>query len=96
MSESFAGLLFVMSLALALVVVHRPLGDLMYWIATSPRNLVPERWAYQLVGADPKSEQSWTAYARSVLAFSAVSVLFLDGLLRVQPPPRSASQWLPR
>jgi hypothetical protein len=30
MSESFAGLLFVMSLALALVVVHRPLGDLMY------------------------------------------------------------------
>jgi K+-transporting ATPase ATPase A chain len=77
-------LLFVASLAVALVVVHRPLGDLLYWIATSPRDLAPERFAYRLVGADPKSEQSWVAYARSVLAFSAISVLFLYGLLRLQ------------
>src|SRR6185312_13801999 len=34
--------------------------------------------------ADPKSEQSWGVYARSVLAFSAVSVLFLYGFLRLQ------------
>ena len=84
MPESLAGLLFVSSLALALVLVHRPLGDLLHWVATSPRDLVPERWAYRIVGADPKSEQSWSAYARSVLAFSAVSVLFLYGLLRLQ------------
>lgn len=84
MPESLAGLLFVASLALALVVVHRPLGDLLYWIATSPQDLRAERWAYRLVGADPKAEQSWSAYARSVLAFSAVSVLFLYGLLRLQ------------
>ena len=32
MSESLDALLFVMSLALALVVVHRPLGDLLHWI----------------------------------------------------------------
>jgi potassium-transporting ATPase potassium-binding subunit len=60
MSESLAGALFVASLALALVVVHRPLGDLLYWVANSPRDLAPERWAYRLVGADPKSEQSWS------------------------------------
>ena len=84
MPESLAGVLFVVSLALALVVVHRPLGDLLYWIATSPQDLRAERWAYRLVGADPKAEQSWSAYARSVLAFSAVSVLFLYGLLRLQ------------
>jgi potassium-transporting ATPase potassium-binding subunit len=84
MSGSLAGLLFVASLALALVVVHRPLGDLLHWIATSPRDLRAERWAYRLVGADPTAEQSWSAYARSVLAFSAVSVLFLYGLLRLQ------------
>ena len=35
-------------------------------------------------GCRPKAEQSWSAYARSVLAFSAVSVLFLYGLLRLQ------------
>jgi K+-transporting ATPase ATPase A chain len=84
MPESLAGLLFVVSLALALIIVHRPLGDLLFWVATSPRDLAPERWAYRLVGADPKGEQSWSAYARSLLAFSAVSVLFLYGLLRVQ------------
>jgi K+-transporting ATPase ATPase A chain len=84
MSESLAGLLFMTTLAIALAVVHRPLGDLLYWIATSPQDLAPERFAYRLVGADPKSDQSWGAYARSMLAFSAISVLFLYGLLRLQ------------
>ena len=84
MSESLAGVLFVTSLAVALVVVHRPLGDLLFWVATSPRDLAPERFAYRLVGADPKTEQSWGVYARSVLAFSAVSILFLYSFLRLQ------------
>ncbi len=37
-----------------------------------------------MIGADPKSEQTWGAYARSVLAFSAISVLFLFILQLVQ------------
>ncbi len=36
-----------------------------------------EKFIYRIVGANPKAEQPWYAYARSVLAFSAVSVLFL-------------------
>src|SRR6201999_3001031 len=36
-----------------------------------------ERVIYRAIGADPKSEQTWGAYARSVLAFSAISILFL-------------------
>ena len=84
MPETLAGLLFIATLVVALAVVHRPLGDLLHWIATSPRDLAPERLTYRFVGADPKGEQSWTAYARSVLAFSAISVLFLYPLLRVQ------------
>jgi K+-transporting ATPase ATPase A chain len=84
MSESLAGLLYITTLAIALVVVHRPLGDLLHWIATSARDLAPERWTYRLMGADPKGEQSWSTYARSVLAFSAVSVVLLYALLRVQ------------
>src|SRR5262249_29739547 len=35
-------------------------------------------------GANPKSEQSWAAYARGVLAFSAVSIVFLFLLQLVQ------------
>ena len=36
-----------------------------------------EKFIYRLIGADPDAEQTWYTYARSVLAFSAVSVLFL-------------------
>jgi K+-transporting ATPase ATPase A chain len=43
-----------------------------------------ERLVYRLVGVSPDREQRWTAYAYSVLAFSAVSVLGLYALQRVQ------------
>ena len=39
---------------------------------------------YRLVGVNPAGEQSWAVYARSVLAFSAVGILFLYALLRLQ------------
>jgi K+-transporting ATPase ATPase A chain len=47
-----------------------------------------ERLIYRLVGVDPEREQRWNVYAYSLLAFSAVSVLFLYLLQRVQ-------EWLP-
>ena len=91
MSESLAGVLFVTSLAVALAVVHRPLGDLLYWIATSPRDLAPERFAYRLVGADPKTEQSWTVYARSVSGvLGGVNPVSLRFSSAAKPPFRSA------
>jgi K+-transporting ATPase ATPase A chain len=43
-----------------------------------------ERLVYRLVGVDPRQEQGWAVYARSVLAFSAVSVVVLYVLQRVQ------------
>jgi potassium-transporting ATPase potassium-binding subunit len=64
-------------LVLALVAVHIPLGDYMYRVYTSPRDWRVEKVVYRVIGADPKAEQTWPAYARSLLAFSAVSVLFL-------------------
>jgi K+-transporting ATPase ATPase A chain len=39
---------------------------------------------YRVVGVTPENEQRWTGYARSVLAFSAVSVLGLYLLQRLQ------------
>jgi potassium-transporting ATPase potassium-binding subunit len=64
-------------LVLTLVAVHIPLGDYMYRVYTSPRDWRVEKAIYRIIGADPKAEQPWPAYARSLLAFSAVSVLFL-------------------
>jgi potassium-transporting ATPase potassium-binding subunit len=76
-STTTAGILFLASLIVALAAVHVPLGDYMYRVYTSEKHLRGERVIYRLIGADPKSEQTWGAYARSVLAFSAVSILFL-------------------
>ncbi|MBE1552740.1 K+-transporting ATPase ATPase A chain [Mycobacterium sp. OAS707] len=77
MSTTTAGILFLASLIVALVAVHVPLGDYMFRVYTSTKDSRPERLIYRLIGADSKAEQTWGAYARSVLAFSAVSVLFL-------------------
>jgi K+-transporting ATPase ATPase A chain len=43
-----------------------------------------ERPIYRLCGIDPDSEQRWTVYALSLLAFSLVSVLVLYAQLRLQ------------
>ena len=79
-----AGLLFAGTLVAALAVVHRPFGDYMYRVVSGTRHLRAERVIYRLVGVDPAAEQSWGVYARAVLAFSAVSVLFLYLFLRAQ------------
>jgi potassium-transporting ATPase potassium-binding subunit len=76
-STSTAGIAFLALLVLALVAVHVPLGDYMYRVYTSPRDWRVEKIIYRVIGADGKAQQPWYAYARSVLAFSGVSVLFL-------------------
>ncbi len=77
MTTTTAGILFLALLIVALAAVHVPFGDYMYRVYSSDKHSRVERVIYRLIGADPKSEQSWGAYARSVLAFSAVSILFL-------------------
>ncbi|MEV4676789.1 MULTISPECIES: potassium-transporting ATPase subunit KdpA [Actinomadura] len=84
MDTTLAGILFLGSLVFALAVVYRPLGDYMYRVYSRPEHGRAERAAYRLVGADPDAEQTWGAYARSVLAFSVAGILFLYGLQRLQ------------
>lgn len=84
MSGTAAGLLFLTLLVAALAIVHVPLGDYMYRVYSSEKDWRSERFIYRLIGASPKSEQSWAGYARSVLAFSAVSLVFLFALQLLQ------------
>lgn len=84
MSTATAGILFLAFLVVALALVHVPLGDYMHRVYTGAKDSRAENLVYRLIGADPKAEQTWSAYARSVLAFSAVSILFLFGLQLVQ------------
>ncbi|MGI5185642.1 potassium-transporting ATPase subunit KdpA [Dactylosporangium sp. CA-152071] len=84
MGTAGAGVVFIASLILALVLVYKPFGDHMYRSVTSARHTRAERLVYRAVGVNPDGEQSWGVYARSVLAFSAVSILALYLFQRVQ------------
>ncbi|MER5738407.1 MULTISPECIES: potassium-transporting ATPase subunit KdpA [unclassified Streptomyces] len=84
MSPVLAGILQLLALVVALGLSYRPLGDHMARVYSSKKHLRPEKWVYRAIGAHPSVEMRWPAYLRGVLAFSAVSVLFLYLLQRVQ------------
>ncbi|MEU0291909.1 potassium-transporting ATPase subunit KdpA, partial [Streptomyces microflavus] len=84
MSSQIAGLLQLIALIVALALAYRPLGDYMARVYSSEKYYKPEKWIYKVIGADPAAEMRWPAYLRGVLAFSAVSVLFLYLMQRVQ------------
>ena len=80
----WTGILQIATVLLILAVLYRPLGD---WIArsyTAGTDWRVERGIYRVVGVDSRSEQTWQAYARGVLVFSLVGVLFVYALQRFQ------------
>ncbi|HSF43935.1 MAG TPA: potassium-transporting ATPase subunit KdpA [Thermoanaerobaculia bacterium] len=66
-----------------LLLLVEPLGS---WMARvyegRPSKL--DRLIYRLTGVNPEEEMDWKVYALSVLLFSAVSLLFLYALQRIQ------------
>ncbi|GLW58336.1 potassium-transporting ATPase subunit KdpA [Kitasatospora phosalacinea] len=84
MGATPAGWLQAIALVGALALCHRPLGDHIAGLLTSARHLRAEKALYKAVGVDADADQRWPVYLRSVLAFSALSVLFLYGLIRLQ------------
>jgi potassium-transporting ATPase potassium-binding subunit len=84
MSSTGAGWLQFALLFAALAACYVPLGNYIARIFTSDKDWRVERGFYKLIGIDRTADQKWSAYVRSVLAFSAVSVLFLYGLQRLQ------------
>ena len=84
MNSALAGWLQVALLVAALAACYVPLGNYMAHIFTTDKDWKVERGIYKVIGIDPKADQRWSAYLRSMLAFSVVSVLFLYGLQRLQ------------
>jgi potassium-transporting ATPase potassium-binding subunit len=84
MATTSAGIIFLVSLLLALAVSYRPLGDYMTRTYESKHHMRVERWIYRATGVNPDVEQTWPSYLRSMLAFSLISVLFLYAMLRLQ------------
>ncbi|MFI1237220.1 potassium-transporting ATPase subunit KdpA [Nocardia salmonicida] len=77
MNTTTAGIAFVAALVITLALVHVPLGDYMFRVYNGDKHSRVERLIYRAIGAKPEVEQTWPIYARSVLAFSAVGILFL-------------------
>jgi potassium-transporting ATPase potassium-binding subunit len=79
-----AGWLQVGLLVAALAACYIPLGNYIARIFTTDQHWRVERGIFKLTGIDPAVDQTWGSYLRSMLAFSAVSVLFLYGMQRLQ------------
>ncbi|WP_175611070.1 potassium-transporting ATPase subunit KdpA [Microbacterium sp. RURRCA19A] len=73
-----------LTLIVALGLAYRPLGDYIARIYTGQRDLAVERVTYRAIGVDPRGAQTWQAYLRSVLLFSAVGVVFVYAIMRLQ------------
>ena len=84
MSSTAAGWLQFALLVAALGACYVPLGNYMARIFTAKEHWRVERGIYKLCGIDPEADMRWSVYARSVLAFSLVSVLFLYLIERTQ------------
>lgn len=80
--------LALLTVAAVIAVLYRPFGDYMAWVYTTSRDWRIERGFYRLTGVDPRSEQTWRSYLGSALAVSAVGLLIVYALQRLQ-------QWLP-
>src|SRR5580700_1292928 len=80
-------ILFFLALILA---VTKPLGVFMARVFSGERTFLDpalrpvERLLYRLTGVDEKHEMRWTEYATSMLLFSAISMLLLYLIQRIQ------------
>ncbi|MEU9622518.1 potassium-transporting ATPase subunit KdpA [Streptomyces sp. NPDC048155] len=84
MNDTLAGWLQVLALVVALGLSFRPLGGYMARVLVDGHHGRVEGLIYRAGGVNGDADQKWTIYLRSVLAFSAVSVLFLYAFLRLQ------------
>ncbi len=72
------------TLALAIALCYRPLGDYIAWVFTSKKDWKAERAIYRLIGVKPGHQQRWQIYLWAVLVFSAVGLVLLYLLQRLQ------------
>ncbi|MGO0603751.1 potassium-transporting ATPase subunit KdpA [Brevibacterium linens] len=80
----FTGITQILLVLALLAAAHVPLGTYMARVFLSEKDTRLESVLYRLTGVDSTSEQRWRTYFLSVLGFTAVSLVVLFGLLRLQ------------
>src|ERR1700737_3252203 len=87
---TFAGWLTIVLFAVILTALALPFGRYMARVYTGERVFLspifagPERFLYAVLRVDPKREQDWKSYAKSLIIFSLAGWLFLYLVLRTQ------------
>jgi potassium-transporting ATPase potassium-binding subunit len=87
---TLAGWLTIVLFAAILTALAVPFGGYMAKVYTGKRVFLspifagPERFLYTVLRVDPKREQDWKAYAKSLLIFSFAGWLLLYVILRTQ------------
>ena len=87
---TIAGWLTIVLFAVILTALALPLGSYMAKVYSGERVFlspifgVPERFLYTLLRVDPKRDQDWKSYAKSLLIFSLAGWVFLYLILRTQ------------
>jgi K+-transporting ATPase ATPase A chain len=87
---TFLGWLTIVLFAVILTALAIPMGGYLARVYTgervflSPIFAAPERFLYAVLRVDPKREQDWKSYAKSLLIFSLAGWLFLYLILRTQ------------
>lgn len=87
---TFSGWLTIVLFVVILTALAFPLGSYMAKVYSGERVFLtpvfvwPERLLYKVLRVDPKREQDWKAYAKSLLVFSLAGWLLLYLILRTQ------------
>src|SRR5437016_4990214 len=87
---TLSGVLYIVVYSLILLALTKPLGVFMAHVFEGERTFLHpllrplERLVYRLCGIREDTEQRWTQYASSLLAFSLVSFLFVYFIQRLQ------------
>lgn len=84
------GLLLIAFYLLVIALLVKPLGGYMARVYQGERTLLSpilgplERLTYRLLGVDPSQEMDWKRYVLALLLFSAVGIVLLYALQRLQ------------
>jgi K+-transporting ATPase ATPase A chain len=78
----FVGLLFLVTKPAGLYLVRVLEPDGKTWLDRPVKPV--ERLLYRVLGVDPKGEQDWKQYTRSLISFSLAGLLFTYAVLRLQ------------
>src|ERR1700733_2909351 len=87
---TFSGWLTIILFVVILSALAFPLGTYMAKVYSGERVFLtpifgwPERFLYKVLRVDPKREQDWKAYAKSLIVFSLAGWLLLYVILRTQ------------